>query len=105
MKKHVQAGWDGWSKVSGVMCDKRVSARMDREMVMGIHGDTVALKKRQEAELEVVEIEILGFSMGSGMSTSEGQRMLDVLGRQSERPDRDGLGIYRGEIVTTLVEG
>ena len=28
MKKHVQAGWNGWRKVSGVICDKRVSVRM-----------------------------------------------------------------------------
>ena len=25
VKKHVQIGWNGWRKVSGVICDKRVS--------------------------------------------------------------------------------
>ena len=28
MKKHVQAGWNERRKVSHVMCDKRVAARM-----------------------------------------------------------------------------
>ncbi len=28
VKKRVQAGWNGWRKVSGVMCDRRVSAKM-----------------------------------------------------------------------------
>ena len=69
---------------------------------------TVALRKRQEAELEVAEVEMLRFSLGwieSEMSTSEGQRMLDVLERKSERPDCDGLDMYRGGIVNILVEG
>ncbi|KAF7642013.1 hypothetical protein LDENG_00266230, partial [Lucifuga dentata] len=53
VKKRVQAGWNGWRKVSGVMCDKR-SARMKGkvyktvvrpEMLYGL--ETVALRKRQ----------------------------------------------------------
>ena len=26
MKKRVQAGWDGWRRMSGVICDRRVPA-------------------------------------------------------------------------------
>ena len=42
--------------------------------------------------MDVEEIEMLRFSFsdedgGSGMRTSEGQNMLDVLERKSERPD------------------
>ncbi|KAK2920732.1 hypothetical protein Q8A73_000217 [Channa argus] len=32
VKRRVQAGWNGWRKVSGVLCDKRVSARMKGKM-------------------------------------------------------------------------
>ena len=32
MKKHVQTDWNGWRKLSGLMCDKRVSARMKRKV-------------------------------------------------------------------------
>ncbi|XP_058483140.1 uncharacterized protein LOC131458247 [Solea solea] len=71
VKKRVQAGWNGWRKVSGVMCDKRVSARRNGKiyktvvrpaMMYGLQ--TVALRKRQEAELEVAEMKMLRFSLG-----------------------------------------
>ena len=61
VKKRVQAGWNGWRKVSGVMCDRRVSAKMKGKvyktvvrpaMLFGL--ETVSLRKRQEAELEVL---------------------------------------------------
>ena len=101
VKKRVQAGWSGWRKVSGVMCDRKVSARMKGKvyktvvrpaMLYGL--ETVALRKRQETELEVAETKMLRFSLGvtrwirpAGTSTSEGQRMSDVLEIKSERPD------------------
>ena len=28
VKKRVQAGWNGWRRMSGVMCDRRVPARV-----------------------------------------------------------------------------
>ncbi|KAK2896145.1 hypothetical protein Q8A73_015633 [Channa argus] len=71
VKRRVQVGWNGWRKVSGVLCDKRVSARMKGKvfktvvrpaMLFGL--ETVALKKRQEAELEVAELKMLRFSLG-----------------------------------------
>ena len=61
VKKRVQAGWNGWRKVSGVMCDRRVSAKM-KAMLFGL--ETVSLRKRQEAELEVAEMKMLRFSLG-----------------------------------------
>ena len=71
VKKRVQAGWNGWRKVSGVMCDRRVSAKMKGKvyktvvrpaMLFGL--ETVSLRKRQEAELEVAEMKMLRFSLG-----------------------------------------
>ena len=71
VKKRVQAGWNGWRKVSGVMCDRRVSAKMKGKvyktvvrpaMLFGL--ETVPLRKRQEAELEVAEMKMLRFSLG-----------------------------------------
>ncbi|KAK3553256.1 hypothetical protein QTP86_032787 [Hemibagrus guttatus] len=59
VKKRVQAGWNGWRKVSGVLCDQKISARIKGKvyrtvvrpaMLYGL--ETVSLRKRQESELE-----------------------------------------------------
>ncbi|KAK3522406.1 hypothetical protein QTP86_009978 [Hemibagrus guttatus] len=66
VKKRVHAGWNGWRKVSGVLCDRKISARIKgkvyRTMVRPamLHGlETVSLRKRQESELEVAELKML----------------------------------------------
>ncbi|KAK3561751.1 hypothetical protein QTP86_013318 [Hemibagrus guttatus] len=71
VKKRVQAGWNGWRKVSGVLCDQKVSARIKGKvyrtvvrpaMLYGL--ETMSLRKRQESELEVAELKMLRFSLG-----------------------------------------
>ncbi|KAK3537219.1 hypothetical protein QTP70_003376 [Hemibagrus guttatus] len=66
VKKRVQAGWNGWRKVSGVLCDRKISARIKGKvyrtvvrpaMLYGL--ETVSLRKRQESELEVAELKML----------------------------------------------
>ncbi|KAI5627659.1 hypothetical protein C0J50_8434, partial [Silurus asotus] len=70
VKKRVQAGWSGWRRVTGVICDSRVSAKLKGKvyrtvvrpaMLYGL--ETVALSKRQEVELEVAELKMLRFSL------------------------------------------
>ncbi|KAK3556400.1 hypothetical protein QTP70_007978 [Hemibagrus guttatus] len=71
VKKRVQAGWNGWRKVSGVLCDRKISARIKGKvyrtvvrpsMLYGL--ETVSLRKRQESELEVAELKMLRFFLG-----------------------------------------
>ncbi|KAK3528823.1 hypothetical protein QTP70_011718 [Hemibagrus guttatus] len=71
VKKRVQAGWNGWRKVSGVLCYRKISARIKGKvyrtvvrpaMLYGL--ETVSLRKRQESELEVAELKMLRFSLG-----------------------------------------
>ena len=71
VKKRVQAGWCGWRRMTGVMCDRRISARVTGKiysrvvrpaMLYGL--ETVALTSRQVAELEVAELKMLRFSLG-----------------------------------------
>ncbi|KAK3537404.1 hypothetical protein QTP70_008859 [Hemibagrus guttatus] len=71
VKKRVQAGRNGWRKVSGVLCDRKISARIKGKvyrtvvraaMLYGL--ETVSLRKRQESELEVAELKMLRFSLG-----------------------------------------
>ncbi|KAK3569543.1 hypothetical protein QTP86_034825 [Hemibagrus guttatus] len=71
VKKRVQAGWNGWRKVSGVLCDRKISTRIKGKvyrtvvrpaMLYGL--ETVSLRKRQESELEVAELKMLRFPLG-----------------------------------------
>ena len=71
VKKRVKAGWNGWRRVSGVVCDKRLPARVKGKvcssvvrpaMVYGL--ETVAVTKKQVEEMEVAEMKMLRFTMG-----------------------------------------
>ncbi|KAK3525805.1 hypothetical protein QTP70_009059 [Hemibagrus guttatus] len=66
VKKRVQAGWNGWRKVWGVLCERKISARIKGKvyrtvvrpaMLYGL--EAVSLRKRQESELEVAELKML----------------------------------------------
>ena len=74
VKKRVQAGWNGWRRMSGVICDRRVPARVKGKvcrvavrpaMLNGL--ETVALMIRQEAEMEVAKLKMLRFSLVTRM--------------------------------------
>ena len=71
IKKRVQAGWNGWRRVSGVICDRRLPARVKEKvynsmvrpsMVYGL--ETVAVTKKQVEEVEVAEMKMLRFAKG-----------------------------------------
>ena len=71
INRRVQAGWNGWRKVSGVICDRRLPARVKEKvdssmvrpaMVYGL--ETVAVTKKQVKEMEVAEMKMLRFAMG-----------------------------------------
>ena len=71
VEKRVQAGWNGWTRVSGVICDRRLPARVKEKvyslmarpaMVYGL--ETVAGTKKQVKEMEVAEMKMLRFAVG-----------------------------------------
>ena len=71
VKKRVQAGWNGWRKVSGVICDRRIPARVKEKMYSSVvrlaimyRLETVAVKKKQVEEMEIAEMKMLRFAMG-----------------------------------------
>ena len=70
IKRRVQEGWNGWRRVSGVICDRRLPTRvkgkvyslmMRPAMMYGL--ETVAVTKKQVEEMEVAEIKMLRFGM------------------------------------------
>ena len=71
VKKRVQARWNEWGKVSGVICDKTLPARVKEKvyslvvrpvMVYGL--ETVTVTKKQVKKMEVAEMKMLRFAMG-----------------------------------------
>ena len=71
VKKRVQAEWNGWRKVLGVTCDKRLPARVKGKVYIAVvrpamvYGlETVAVTKKQVEEMEVAEMKMLRFAMG-----------------------------------------
>ena len=71
VKKKVQEGWNGWRRVSGVICDRRLPARVKEKVYSSVvrptmvyRLETVALTKKQVEEMEVAEMKMLRFAMG-----------------------------------------
>ena len=71
VNKRVQEGWNGWRKISGVICDRKLPARVKGKvyssvvrpaMVYGL--GTVVVTKKQVEEMEVTEMKMLRFAMG-----------------------------------------
>ena len=76
--KKVKAGWRTWRKITGVMCDGRVSAKMKGRLYKMIvrpamlHGmEVVAVTKRQEGRMEAAEMKILRYSLGKTKKWTE----------------------------------
>ena len=70
VKKRVQAGWNGWRKVSGVICDRRLPARVKEKVhssvvrpAMVYELETLAVTKKQMEEMEVAEMKMSRFAM------------------------------------------
>ena len=71
VKRRVQAGWNGWRRESGVICDKRLPVRVKGKVYSSVvrpammyELETVAVTKKQVEEMEVAEIKMLRFAMG-----------------------------------------
>ena len=73
--------------------------------------ETVALTKRQEAEMEVAELKMLRFSLGVTRMDKirneyiRGQHRWDGLESKLERQDWDGMDTYGGKMMGILGEG
>ena len=71
VKNRVQAGWNRWKKVSGVICDRRLPARVKGKgyssvvrPAMVYRLETVVVTKKQVKEMKVAEMKMLRFAMG-----------------------------------------
>ena len=72
VKKRQQTRWDGWRKVSGVICDKRLPARVKGKVCstvvrpeMVCELEKVTVTKKEVEEMEAAKMRMLRFAMGS----------------------------------------
>ena len=70
VKRRVQAGWNGWRKVSEVICDRRLLSRGKGKVYSSVvrpammyELETVAVTQKQVEEMKVAEMKMLRFSM------------------------------------------
>ena len=71
VEKRIQAGWKNWKRLSGVLCDKKLSARRKGKAykvavrpAMTYGAETWSIKKTQEKKLDVAEMKMLRWACG-----------------------------------------
>ena len=71
VRRRIQAGWMSWRKVSGVLCDRKLSAKVKGKMyksgvrpTMLCRMETVAVTKRQVGKMEVAELKMVRWVLG-----------------------------------------
>ena len=70
VRRKVQAGWMSWKKVSGVLCDRKLSARVKGKMYKSVvkpamlYGmETVAVTERQVEKMEVAVLKMVRYAL------------------------------------------
>ena len=71
MTHRIQSGWKNWKRVSGILCDRRISLRVKGKVyktvvrpAMMYGAETWAVKKAQEKKLDVAEMRMLRWMSG-----------------------------------------
>ena len=66
MTQRIQSGWQNWKRVSGILCERRISLRVKGKVykrvvrpAMIYGAETWAVKKAQEKKLDVAEMRML----------------------------------------------
>ena len=72
IRRRIQAGWMSWRKVSGVLCDRKLSAKVKGKMYKSVvrptmlYGiETVAVVERQVGKMEVAELKMVRWALGA----------------------------------------
>ena len=71
VRRRIQAGWLSWRKVSGVLCDRKLSAKVKGKIYKSVvrpamlYGmETVAVTERQMGKMEVAELKMVRWALG-----------------------------------------
>ena len=71
VRRRIQARWMSWRKVSGVLCYRKLSAKVKSKMYKSVarptmlYGmETVAVTERQMGKMEVAELKMVRWALG-----------------------------------------
>ena len=71
VRRRIQEGWMCWRKVSGVLCDRKLSAKVKGKMYKSVvrpamlYGmETMAVTDRQMGKMEVAELKMVRWALG-----------------------------------------
>ena len=71
MTHRLQSGWKNWKRISGILCDRRISFRVKGKiyktvvrLAMVYSAEMWAMKKAQEKKLDVAEMRMLRWMSG-----------------------------------------
>ena len=71
IRRRIQAGWLSWRKISSVLCDRKLSARVKGKMYKCVVRpaimcgmETVAVTDKQVGKLEVAESKMVRWALG-----------------------------------------
>ena len=71
VRRRIQAGWMSWRKMSGVLCNRKLSAKVKGKMYKSVvrpamlyEMETVAVTERQVEKMEVAELKIARWALG-----------------------------------------
>ena len=69
--RRIQAGWMSWKKMSRILCDRKLSARIKGKMYKSVVGsamlygmETMAVTERQVGKMEVAELKMVRWALG-----------------------------------------
>ena len=67
----IQSGWKNWKRTTGVLCDRKISARVKGKVFKSVvrpamlyGAETWPIKRAQESKLEVAEMRMLRWMLG-----------------------------------------
>ena len=71
VRRRVQARWQSWRRASGVLCDRKLSARLNGKMYKSVvqppmlYGmETVVVNAKLEKKMEAAELKIVRWALG-----------------------------------------
>ena len=96
IKKRVQAGWNGWRKISGVICDRRLPARVKGKIYSSVlRPATVAVTKKNKWKRRKLQMKMLRFAMG----VTRKDKIRNEYIRSTVKVERLGMKVREGRLM------